>query len=336
MTGPATYRDVAVVVPCHNEETTVADVVADFAAALPGALVVVVDNDSDDATAAVARAAGAFVISEPRRGKGRAVRRLFSDIDASCYVLIDGDGTYDPKAAPGLVRLVMDEGVDMVVGSRVSAPSDAAAYRRGHQLGNAVLTYIFQRLFRLPLNDTLSGYRVLSRRFVKSFPTGATGFEIEVELNAHAAVLEVPVAEVATDYSARPPGSVSKLDTYADGWRILRRNLRLFRDARPTLAFTLLASPLLAVSTVLIGVAVLEFIHTGLVNHFPSLIAGVGGFLVGTNFFIAGLVMERIARNRIEVIRLAYLSHPSLLGERVAEHAASAIGSEPGSRPALP
>jgi glycosyltransferase involved in cell wall biosynthesis len=304
------FSGVAVVVPCHNEETTVARVVREFGAALPGARVTVVDNASSDNTATAAAAAGADVIFEPRPGKGRAMRRLFADVEADCYLMVDGDCTYDASSAPAMVRKVLHDGVDMVVGARVADQTKGAEYRRGHRFGNAVLTWIFRQLFKLPIVDTLSGYRALSRRFVKTFPAGARGFDVEAELNAHAAVIEVPVAEVPTRYVARPEGSVSKLSTISDGWRILKRNLRLFRDARPTLAFGLLALPLFLISLVLVGRAVLEYWHTGRVLYFPSLIAGVGAFVVAAELWVAGLVMERIARNRNEVVRIAYLGIP--------------------------
>lgn len=308
---PSLTGRVAVLVPCHDEERTVAQVVEAFRSALPEALVVVGDNASTDRTAELARAAGAEVITEQRKGKGMMVRRLMADVDADCYVLVDGDATYDPWAAPAMVDKVLNERLDMVNGSRIASDDEQAAYRRGHRLGNAVLTWIFQRLFGLPLADTLTGYRAFSRRFVKSFPSNATGFEIEAELNAHAALLGVPVGEVDTVYVARPSGSSSKLSTYRDGLRILRLNLRLFRDARPLLSFSLLALPWLLATVLLLIRPVTEYLDTGLVARFPSLIAGVGTFLVSLNLWAAGLVMERVSRNRVEVVRLRYLALPA-------------------------
>lgn len=303
------FSGVAVVIPCHNEAQTIANVVESFRHALPSARIVVVDNASTDATAAVALAVGATVITERRAGKGRAVRRLFSDVDADCYVLVDGDGTYDATAAPAMVRLVQEDGVDMVVGRRVPADAAVAAYRRGHRLGNAMLSWIFSKLFNLgEITDTLSGYRVMSRRFVKSFPLASTGFEIEAELNAHAATIEVPVAEVAAPYYERPEGSESKLSTYSDGIRILRRNLHLFRDARPSLAFSLLASPWLLAGAVGVGVATVEYWQTGLVSRFPTLIVGASALLVAIVTFLVGVVLQRATRNRTEAVRLAYLA----------------------------
>jgi glycosyltransferase involved in cell wall biosynthesis len=326
-----TYSDVAVIVPCHNEEVTVPDVVAGFSRALPGARVVILDNASTDRTGVVAAEYGAEVLVEVRPGKGRAVRRLLADVEADYYVLTDGDATYDPTAAPEMVRLCRENGYDMVIGRRIS--DEVEAYRRGHRIGNAMLTWVFGSLFALPLTDTLSGYRVFSRRFAKSFPTAARGFEIEAELNAHAAILEVPVAEFASPYSSRPEGSESKLSTYRDGWRILRRNLRLFRDARPFFAFSIIATFFFLAAAVLIGVPVIEYLDTGQVLRFPSLIVGVGAFLVSLQLFIGGIVMERVTRNRNEVARLAYLSYPSPLHGRGSSTAA--LRGEALSVPAL-
>lgn len=304
------YAGVAVVVPCHNEAATIADVVTDFQRALPGCSVFVADNNSTDDTAAIAAAAGAVVLRETRKGKGFAVRRLFADVDADCFVMVDGDATYDASVAAEMVDLVTEQGYDMVNGARVT--DDAGhAYRPGHTMGNAALSWIFRTLFRLSIEDTLSGYRALSRRFVKSFPTGASGFEIEAELNAHAAFLNVPITEVPTRYGARPTGSESKLNTYRDGVRILRRNLRLFRDARPALAFLLLAVPWLILAAVLMVGPVIDYVQTGLVARFPSLIVGVGFLVVAIFIIFSGVIMQRTALNRVETARLFYLSYGS-------------------------
>ncbi len=309
--GSSAVGRVAVLIPCHNEETTIGQVVADFRAALPHAHIVVADNNSTDRTHEVAEAAGALVLHEGRQGKGFAIRRLLADTEADCYVMVDGDGTYDPTTAPAMVEHVLVHGADMVNGERVKGTGQVGAYRRGHELGNTVLTWIFQRLFGLPLRDTLSGYRAMSHRFVKSFPTGATGFEIEAELNAHAAVLDVPVSEIPGTYLERPEGSTSKLNTYQDGLRITRRNLRLFRDARPNLAFFLLSLPWWIVASILIWIALSEYWSTGLVSRFPSLIAGVSCLVIAVLLTIAGSIMERVARNRVEAVRLAYLGYPA-------------------------
>lgn len=329
----ATYSRVAVIVPCHNEEPTIAEVINGFRRTLPGCTVVVADNRSTDATAAVARAHGAQVLYESRPGKGYAVRRLLADVEADCYVMIDGDATYDPEAAPELVDMVLQQGVDMVNGARVVVGDLAEAYRPGHTLGNAMLTWIFQKLFKLQLRDTLSGYRVMSRRFVKSFPTGAAGFEIEAELNAHAATLGVPLGEVDTDYFARPEGSESKLNTYRDGTRILRRNLQLFRDARPALAFALLSIPWLIIAFVLLGIALTEYLNTGLVQRFPSLITGVGALTVAGLIILTGLILERVTRNRIEANRLSYLSYPAPTPLGPGSLAGSTVGTNPAQVP---
>lgn len=331
-------RDIAVVVPCHNEELSIGEVVRDFLQAVPGCRVVVLDNASTDRTSQLAAEAGASVLHESRPGKGYAVRRLFADVDADCYVLVDGDATYDPGAAAAMVDLVMDRGIDMVNGARVSGEDEVSAYPPGHHWGNAALTALFQRLFALDIRDTLSGYRAMSRRFVKTFPSGATGFEIEAELNAHAATLGVPVAEVATAYGSRPRGSASKLNTYRDGVRILRRNLRLFRDARPGLAFLIMSLPWLLVAAPLLWLPVAEYFETGAVTKTPSLIAGTAFLVVALLMIVAGVILERVARNRLEAVRLAYLSMPGPLAarEQDAQRERPTAADEPGDGTASP
>ncbi|MDP9117150.1 MAG: glycosyltransferase [Actinomycetota bacterium] len=300
---------IAVVVPCHNEESAIAKVVCSFREFLPDATIVVADNASTDDTAGRARDAGAIVLTESRLGKGMAVRRLLSDVEADCYIMVDGDGTYDAASAPEMARHVLEDGVDMVVAARVVPGSDRGGeYRRGHEFGNRVLSGIFSRLFGLEMKDTLSGYRAFSRRFVKSFPATPEGFEVEAELNAHAALLGVRITHVESTYVSRPLGSESKLSTYRDGIRILRRNLKLFRDARPLLAFSCLATPWLIAAAVLIGVPVVEYFTTGFVLRFPTLIAGVTCLLISTNLWVVGLILDRVARNRAEATRLAYLA----------------------------
>lgn len=301
---------VAVIIPCHNEAATIATVVHDFRRTLPQCQIVVSDNASTDDTASIAQAAGAQVIHEPRRGKGNAVRRLFADVEADCYVMVDGDATYEAAAVPRMVAEVLDRGADMVVAARVADTGAGSEYRMGHRLGNTVLTWVFQRLFNLQVEDTLSGYRAFSRRFVKSFPSMATGFEIEAELNAHAASIGVNYDEIKTSYSARPQGSESKLSTYRDGIRILRRNLRLFRDWKPAASFSVLSLPWIAVALALLVPVFRDYLSTGLVPRFPSLIAAVGCSLVALNLLAAGAILERITRNRVESVRLAYLALP--------------------------
>jgi len=306
----AVQGSVAVIIPCHDEESAVGGVIAAARSALPDCLIVVADNASSDRTAAVAEQMGAVVLREPRRGKGHAVRRLFAAVEADVYVLVDGDGTYDVGAAPGMVDLLESESLDMVVGVRVYALAEGHQARRGHEWGNRFLTWIFRTLFRLELTDTLSGYRVMARRFVKTFPSASVGFEVETDINVHAAVLGSPLQEVASSYVARREGSASKLNTYRDGWRILRRNFRLFRDGRPALAFLVMASPWLLLSIGLMTYVLEYYFRTGTVANFPSLIAGVGAFLVFLNLWISGVVLERISRNRDEAVRLAYLRFP--------------------------
>lgn len=297
---------VAVVIPCHNEAPSIAAVVRGFQQALPGAIIVVADNGSTDDTAERARDAGAQVIFETRIGKGRAVRKLFADVEADIYVLADGDGECDPSSAPEMVRLVADGTCDMVVGRRES--TDDASYRPGHRFGNWSLTWIFQRLFQLNITDTLSGYRVISRRLVKSLPLRAAGFEIEVELNAHAAIIGVNVVEVPTDFAGRPFGDHSKLSTFRDGARILRLNLRLFRDARPALAFSLLAFPWVLITIWCAVIVAKNYAQAGQVVSLPNLIAGFIAFMVALMLGMAGINMERITRNRNETVLLAYLA----------------------------
>jgi glycosyltransferase involved in cell wall biosynthesis len=286
-------------------------------------LVVVADNASSDATAAVATRLGVRVLAEPRQGKGYAVRRLFSSVEADVYVLLDGDGTYDVSIAPQMVRLLEDACLDMVVGVRVNVHTEGDRLRRGHRVGNLFLTWIFRRLFQLSISDTLSGYRVMSRRFVKTFPSASIGFEVETDINVHAAVLGSPLAEVPGAYVGRPPGSASKLRTYRDGLRILRRNLRLFRDGRPAIAFLLMGLPWLLLSAGLMTYVFDYYFRTGTVRNFPSLIAGVGAFLVFLNLWISGVVLARISRNRDEAVRLAYLRFPGRLTAGHGNHSPS-------------
>jgi glycosyltransferase involved in cell wall biosynthesis len=309
---------VAIVIPCHNEQAALPSVVTAARSAVPGCAVVIADNASTDATASVAEGLGALVLREPRLGKGYAVRRLFSAVEADVYVLVDGDGTYDLSVVPEMINLLASGCLDMVVGTRRDARSPASGQRRGHHVGNLFLTWIFKKLFRLDITDALSGYRVMSRRFVKTFPSASIGFEVETDINVHAAVLQSPIAELTGAYSNRPAGSASKLRTYRDGWHILRRNLRLFRDGRPALAFALLGAPWLLMSAGLMTYVFDYYFRTGTVRNFPSLIAGVGAFLVFLNLVVSGIVLERISRNRDEAVRLAYLRFP---GQLVASRA---------------
>jgi glycosyltransferase involved in cell wall biosynthesis len=297
---------IAVLVPCYNEATTIAAVVRDFRHALPEAAVYVFDNNSADGTAAVAREAGAIVRAVSDQGKGNVIRRMFADIEADAYVLVDGDGTYDATAAPQLVRTLLCGGLDMVVGTRVSDVRDA--YRAGHRFGNRVLTQCVATLFGQTFTDMLSGYRVFSRRFVKSFPAHSAGFETETELTVHALELRMPVAEVATAYGARPEGSTSKLNTWADGLRILLMIVRLFKAEKP-LPFFSLGFIACALLSLFLAVPVFEdYLRTGLVPRLPTALLCAATMLFGAVLLACGIVLDTVTRGRMEMKRFAYLS----------------------------
>ncbi len=300
---------VAVLLPCYNEEAAIAQTVAGFRKALPAATIHVYDNNSHDRTMAVAAAAGAVVRTERQQGKGSVVRRMFADIDADIYVLADGDATYEAEAAPRMISLLVGENLDMVVGARVNEA--VAAYRRGHQFGNRMLTGILSGMFGRSFTDTLTGYRVFSRRFVKSFPALSRGFEIETEINVHALELAMPTAEVSTAYAARPEGSQSKLSTHRDGWRILNTMLRLYRFERPVLFFGVIAALLAAVAALLAIPIVLTFLETGLVPRFPTAILATGLMILAALFATAGLILDTVTRGRRELKRLTYLQYPA-------------------------
>ncbi|AXJ94319.1 glycosyl transferase [Sphingomonas sp. FARSPH] len=304
-----TQPRIAVLLPCYNEEAAIAQTVAGFLAALPGATVYVYDNNSRDRTVEVARAAGAIVRRERIQGKGNVVRRMFADIDADVYVMADGDATYDAASAPALVARLLEEQADMIVGSRISQVQES--YRRGHRFGNALLTGMLARLFGRSFTDILSGYRVFSRRFVKSFPSLSSGFEIETEISVHALELKMPVAEVETPYFARPEGSTSKLSTYSDGWRILRTIVTLYRIERPLLFFGAIAALLALVGVVLAVPLAITYMHTGLVPRFPTAILITGLMIVAALCWFAGLILDTVVRGRREVRRLAYLGQPA-------------------------
>jgi glycosyltransferase involved in cell wall biosynthesis len=300
---------VAVLLPCYNEEAAIAQTVASFRDALPGVTVYVYDNNSRDRTIEVARAAGAIVRTERTQGKGNVVRRMFADIDADIYVLSDGDATYDAACAPMMIDRLLDEQLDMVVGSRVTQAE--AAYRRGHQFGNALLTGMLARLFGRSFTDILTGYRVFSRRFVKSFPVLSAGFEIETEISVHALELKMPVAEIETLYFARPEGSVSKLNTYGDGLRILRTILTLYRIERPVLFFGAIGAMLVLVGLALAVPLGITYAQTGLVPRLPTAVLITGLMIMATLNGFAGLILDTVVRGRLEVRRLAYLAYPA-------------------------
>jgi glycosyltransferase involved in cell wall biosynthesis len=297
---------IAVLIPCYNEEAAIAKVVSDFKATLPRADVYVYDNNSTDRTADVARAAGAIVRTEMRRGKGNVVRRMFADIETDIYILVDGDDTYDATTAPVLLRKLVDNGFDVVSGRRLAV--GGGAYRAGHVIGNRLLTALTVMMFRLELQDLLTGYRVMSRRFVKSFPVTAEGFSIETELAVHAARLLMPVAEVNTPYKERGHGSVSKLHTWRDGVRILLAITGLVREERP-LVFFMAICVLLVLLSLLLGVpVVIEYLKTGLVPRLPTAVLSTGLMILAFLSLASGLILDTVTRGRWELKRLAYLA----------------------------
>jgi glycosyltransferase involved in cell wall biosynthesis len=304
---------IAVILPCYNEEAAIAATVAGFRQALPGATVYVYDNNSRDRTREIAAQAGAVVRTERQQGKGHVVRRMFADVDADIYLMADGDLTYDPKAAPEMVDLLLAEQLDMVVGTR--RHEEKKAYRGGHVLGNKLFTGILSGLFGRSFTDIFSGYRVFSRRFVKSFPVLSAGFEIETEISVHALELRMPVGEVETAYGARPEGSHSKLSTYSDGWRILRTIVTLYRMERPALFYGVIGAFLLALALVLAIPLIVTYLQTGLVPRFPTAILVTGITVIAVLSFFAGLILDTVTRGRREVRRLAYLAYPAPGGE---------------------
>ena len=299
---------VAVLLPCYNEAAAIAPVVHAFRAALPGAALFVYDNNSTDGTADAARAAGATVRTERLQGKGNVIRRMFADIEADAYVLVDGDATYDAADAPGMVAMLLRDRLDMVNGARVSGAH--AAYRPGHRWGNQVLTGLVARIFGDRVSDMLSGYRVFSRRFVKSFPALSGGFETETEFTVHALELRMPITEVPTAYRERPPGSASKLSTYRDGFRILRTIVLLVKEERPLPFFAAVAALLLLAAALLIAPVLATFLHTGLVPRLPTAVLATGLVLLSFLALTCGLILDSVMRGRKEMKRLAYLTIP--------------------------
>ena len=306
MTEPAAR--IAVLVPCYNEEAAIGAVVRGFRAALPTAEIYVYDNASRDQTSQRAREAGAVVRHESRRGKGNVVRRMFADVEADIYVLVDGDDTYDASAAPMLVRTLCEGGYDIVSGRRVAVGEHA--YRTGHVLGNRLLTGLTALMFHLKLADLLTGYRIMSRRFVKSFPFTAEGFGIETELTVHAARLLMPMIEIDTSYKERPAGSVSKLNTWGDGFRILFTIVALVREERPLVFFAGVFA-LLAIASLLVGTPVIvDYFRTGLVPRLPSAVLATALMLLGFLSLASGLILDTVTRGRWELKRTAYLRIP--------------------------
>ena len=299
---------IAVLIPCYNEEAAIGAVVRDFRAALPAAEVFVYDNNSKDRTLEVAREAGAVVRTERHQGKGSVVRRMFADIEADIYVLVDGDDTYEAAAAPRLVEALVREGLDVVSGKRIAVAQ--AAYRAGHVLGNRLLTGLTAMMFRVKIADLLSGYRVMSRRFVKSFPFTAEGFAVETELTVHAVRLLMPTLEIDTRYKERPEGSVSKLSTWKDGFRILSTIALLVREERPLVFFSAIFL-LLAVLSLGIGAPVIvEYVVTGYVPRLPTALLSTALMLLAFLALVCGLILDTVTRGRWEAKRMAYLSIP--------------------------
>ena len=298
---------VAVLLPCYNEEKTIAGVVAGFRDALPGARVVVFDNNSTDLTALRARAAGAQVVRVPHQGKGNVVRRMFADIDADIYVMADGDGTYAPSDAPLLINTLLTEHADMAVGTRRGVGEDAG--RTGHAFGNRLFNSIYQSLFGRDFTDILSGYRAFTRRYVKSFPAVSAGFEIETEMSVHASMLKLPVVEIALDYGRRPEGSSSKLSTFKDGARILWMFAMLMKETQPVRFFGAISALCLAASLVLMLPVLAEYFATGLVPRMPTWVLAIALVMMSMLFAIAGLILDSVARGRAEQKRMVYLSY---------------------------
>ena len=317
---PSTLR-IAVLIPCFNEEAAIAAVVADFRKALPNAGIFVYDNNSSDRTVAIAREAGAEVRSERRQGKGNVVKRMFADIDADIYVLVDGDATYDAASAPRMVDALALDHLDMVVGFRID--QSEAAYRPGHRTGNWILTQFLSSVFGHTFRDILSGYRVFSRRFVKSFPVLSDGFEIETELSVHALQLALPVTEIETPYFARPAGSFSKLNTWSDGFRILATILKLYRSEKPLRFFTVIGVFLTLVSIGLAIPLILTYLEQGIVPRLPTAVLSTGLMIVAVLSVSSGLVLDTVTRGRREIKLLAYLAQAAPKADDISAAVAS-------------
>jgi glycosyltransferase involved in cell wall biosynthesis len=298
---------IAVLLPCYNEGLSIRQVVHSFRAVLPTADIYVYDNNSKDNTAEEARAAGAIVRAEQWPGKGNVVRRMFSDVDADLYLMADGDGTYDATAAPAMIDLAVRDHLDMVVGTRMNVYDDA--HRRGHGFGNWLFNSLYRRLFGRLFNDIFSGYRVFSRRFVKSFPAVSSGFEIETEMSVHASQLRIPIAEFPTAYGARQEGSVSKLRTIHDALRILRTFIVLFKEYRPAMFFGSIAAVLLLLAVLLAVPLFITYFETGLVPRFPTALLSASMVLLASVFGVSGLILDSVARGRLEQKRIWYITN---------------------------
>jgi glycosyltransferase involved in cell wall biosynthesis len=304
---------IAVLIPCFNEERTIADVVRRFREALPAATIYVYDNNSSDLTALKARAAGAAVIREPRQGKGYVVRRMFADVEADIYLMADGDGTYAPEDAPQLVNTLVTERADMVVGTRLGVGEDAG--RAGHAFGNRLFNGAYRFLFGRDFTDIFSGYRAFTRRYVKSFPAVSGGFEIETEMSVHATMLKLPVCEIALDYGRRPEGSSSKLSTLRDGVRIMWMFVMLLKETRPMRFFGVLSAIFLTASLIFMAPVLAEYFRTGLVDRLPTWVLSMSLFVISLLLAVSGLILDSVSQGRAEQKRIYYLSIPSAQGE---------------------
>jgi glycosyltransferase involved in cell wall biosynthesis len=302
----------AVLIPCYNEEASIARVVADFRHVLPDAVIYVYDNNSRDRTTEEARGAGAIVRSEPLQGKGNVVRRMFADVEADVYVLVDGDATYDAASAPKMIQALLDGPLDMVNAARVTNIEEA--YRPGHRFGNWLLTSMAAWIFGDRFKDMLSGYRVFSRRYVKSFPALSVGFETETELTVHALELRMPTAEIETPYKDRPVGSVSKLSTFRDGFRILWMIIVLIKEEKPMEFFSAFAVFMILFGTGLAVPLLIEFFETGLVPRLPTAVLSMGMYILSFLSLSCGLILETVTRGRCEMKRMRYLNIPATAG----------------------
>lgn len=320
---------IAVIVPCYNEAATIATVVEDFRKALPMASVYVYDNNSTDGSADIARKAGAIVRHEPRQGKGVVVRRMFADIEADIFIMVDGDDTYEAAAAPRMVQRMITEGLDVVNGVRV--PVTEGVYRPGHKFGNQMLTGIVRVLFGRGHSDMLSGYRIFARRFVKSFPVMSTGFEIETELTIHALELQMPLAEERTAFKDRPEGSESKLNSISDGVRILSTIIRLVKQERPMEFFGGFSALFALVALVFAYPVVVEFYATGLVPRLPTAVLSASIMLLAFLSLACGMILDTVTRGRQEAKRMRYLAVPGVLNRSVSGHAVRAQAADGGA-----
>ena len=312
--------NIAVLLPCYNEGRSIADVVLDFRRVLPGTRIFVYDNNSTDNTSEQAARAGATVINSWRQGKGNVVRQMFADIDADIYIMADGDGTYDSTRAPELIQTLIDERADMVVGTRRDVKLDAG--RKGHAFGNKIFNIIYQTIFGNDFTDIFSGYRVFTRRFAKSFPAMSPGFEIETEMSVHASILRLPVIEVECDYGRRQEGSESKLSSFRDGFKILRMMGSLMKETRPFIFFSYIALALVGISMFSAAPVLLEYFTTGLVSRMPTWILSMTMLLGSMMVFMAGVILDSVARGRAEQKRVHYLSIAPSRGEKVSNVAA--------------